>query len=126
MILVREHLLNDHNIKCKILNMIFIQNANLLLNPLLFSCTLYNQPYTVKQSTLYEPLKKQSFQKTFGIEVLLLPLLISWQNLQSEIYFRCSTSTYKTFNPFNTKYLQWTLPFIVLDQTKVVCRGKKG
>ena len=29
-------------------------------------------------------------------------------------------------NPFNTEQLQWTLPSIVLDQTKVVCRGGRA
>ena len=28
---------------------------------------------------------------------------------------------FQTINHFNTKQLQWTLPFSVLDQTKVVC-----
>ena len=29
------------------------------------------------------------------------------------------------FNPINTEYLQLTLPFIVLDQTKAVYRGER-
>ena len=28
-------------------------------------------------------------------------------------------------NPFSTEYLQWTLPFIVLDLPKVLCRGER-
>ena len=58
------------------------------------------------------------------LEIQWLKLPVKLKELRLLIEFKYKYNFYLVIHHFNTKLLYWTLPIIVLDWTKAICRGE--